>query len=424
MATQIRCALSWFFLALAPTGVLGTAQEGPPSSDSDARIEFYKGRLGGAGTYPAYARLGAAYLQKARETGRLSYHDDAERYLLRSLDFQRNYEALRWLAVLRLEQHQFREALSYAQEAVETLPADLEAKGTLFDVYLALGDSKKAAAVAEAMLDGQPRFASYARVASLRLYQGELEGAVEAMELACADAEAKGLRSETRSWCQVRLGSLYLARCQADRAEAAYQRAFAHLPHYYLGLEHLAELRAGQGKAAEAIALFRTLLKRNAHLDYRVALAQLYDSEGDREAAERERQQALVELRRSVGEGSRLYLRILALLLLTYDESAEEGLHWAQADWENRQDAYAADTLAWAYYRNGRDPEAVDAIEAALRSGLRDGGVLLHAALIHFRVGQHPSARAFLEQALACPLTLSLADRTHAEKLWADLAGP
>ena len=61
----------------------------------------------------APARLGSAYLQKARDGGRFSYYLKAEKALEKSLELKPNqYEALVSLAFAYSAQHRFREAPS------------------------------------------------------------------------------------------------------------------------------------------------------------------------------------------------------------------------------------------------------------------------------------------------------------------------
>ncbi|MBI2956452.1 MAG: tetratricopeptide repeat protein [Acidobacteria bacterium] len=409
-------------LAAVLAGFAATAQESVPPGDTDARIEYYKARLGGPGTYPVYTQLGAAYVQKARETGLVSYYEEAERYLERSLEFQRNFEALRWLAVVYTAQHQFPEALPYAREAVETLPEDLDAQAALFDVLLALGRHDEAAAVLETMQQSEPGFHVSARLAALRHYRGELRAALEGINQACAEADAEPWPLETRAWCQVRRGALSLDNCRPEDAEAAYQRALEILPAYYLALEHLAELRAAQGRLSEAIELYRRLLENQPNPEYRLALADLYDESGEDAQAAQERGSAAREMRQATENGSRLYLRPLALLLVDKPETAAEGLRWAEEDFKHRQDAYAAATLAWAHHRNGNRREALEFLDLALRPGLKDATLLLDAALMAYEAGERERARGYLEQALACPVRLRPADRARAARLRARLS--
>jgi len=414
------CWLTWLLSALA-TALPAWADRTPPVSETDARIKFYRERIGGPATYPAHARLGLAYLQKARETGRASFYDEALQHLLKSLSYQRNFEAALGAAIVLSERHEFSKALPYAEEAAAAMPSDLDAHGARFDIQLALGQVEQAAAIADAMIKLQPSFPAFIRLAALRSYRGDPRGAVEAMTKARDDAEAKRLPANTRAWAEVRLGSLQIACGEADPATQACYRALRIFPNYYLALEHLAELDAAQGKPDAAMATYRELLRKVPDPRYRVALAELHEQQGKARLARQERDQAIAEWRRAVGSGSKADLRAFALLLLERPPDAAEGLRLAQLDWENRKDAFAADTLAWAYFKNGKIREAQPISAEAMKSGTKEPVVLLHAALIHRGLGNQPQARALLTQVLACSLPLSPADRALAEKTFAEM---
>jgi len=230
------------------------AVRGPrqPRADAGARIGCYEARIGGPATYPAYARLGGAYLQKARETGQAEYYGQAERYLEQSIRFQRNFEAARWLAAAYSARHKFQQALPLAREAVSAIPADLDALGTLFDAYLGLGERQSAAAVLAEMRGRGPSFAADARLAALRQAEGNLGEAIQAMERACAAAEANRMIAGTRAWCQVEAGFLHFRNGEPKSAERAYARALEILPGYHHARKHRADLRRAEGGLAQA----------------------------------------------------------------------------------------------------------------------------------------------------------------------------
>ena len=95
-------------------------------------------------------------------------------------------------------------------------------------------------------------------------------------------------------------------------------------------------------------------------------------------------------------------------------------MRWAERDWENRRDAFAADTLAWAYLRNKRPDEAWGILEPVVRMG-GEPFLLLHAAQIQFALGRAAGAGRFLDQALACPLRLTPAEQVLDEQTRAQL---
>ena len=60
-----RAALCCAALPLCAFGATARSLAGTkPASEADAAIAFYRSRVGGHASYPAYARLGMAYLQK------------------------------------------------------------------------------------------------------------------------------------------------------------------------------------------------------------------------------------------------------------------------------------------------------------------------------------------------------------------------
>src|SRR5690349_7377712 len=88
----------------------------------------------------AYLRLGDAYIQKARQTGDLSYFTLAEQVLRKSLELApRNAGAARHLAYVLSSRHQFVEAAEQAQKALDLCPTDSHAYGVLGDAFLELG---------------------------------------------------------------------------------------------------------------------------------------------------------------------------------------------------------------------------------------------------------------------------------------------
>lgn len=394
----------------------------PSGSQTDARIAWYRARAGGPGTYPHHARLGLAYLQKARETGESRWYGEAERSLRTSLDYQLNFEALYGMGSLLAARHRFREALPLAEQAAATVPGSPETQGLLFEIHLALGDTAQATAALHAASQ-QEAFEVASRRAALHEYQGRLDDALAAIEQACRDAQQRGLPPAMQAWCAVRRGALLLsARCDAAAAEHAYQQALRLLPRYYFAREHLAELRAAQGRAAEAIAIYEALLRDLPVPGYRLAIADVYESVGRTGDAQRERAAAQAELQRSVSDGSREDLREFILLVAEQKEHAAEALRLAESEWATRRDSYTADALAWAYHHNGRTEMATGIAASVLASGTRSNSMRLRAAEIYLQAGRRDEARELLKQVLACRPALTPGELPAAERLRTSLA--
>ncbi len=394
-------------------------QEPPPTSQTDARIAWYRERLGGRGTYPHYARLGLAYLQKARETGRPQWYAEAERSLRTSLDYQRNFEALYGVGAVLAARHNFSEAQVYADEAAAASPENLEAQGLQFEIALGLGNTENAGATLARMAAGAPdAFEVRTREAALLEYRGALSEALRATETACRDAQRRDLPAGQRAWCAVRRGALQLAaQCDASGAEQAYKQALRTLPGYYFAREHLAELRAAQGNLSRAMELYEELLRDLPVPAYRVALADLYQAQLRDADAQRERAAAQRELEQSVAGGSREHVRELVLLLAGHKEHAAEALRLAESEWQNRRDWLTADVLAWAYYHNGRTREAAEMAAPAIASGNQSAALSLRTAEIFLHAERWGEARDLLSRLRGCPAAMSPAEKLAAESL-------
>lgn len=405
-------------LGLAAAGLWLHPDPEPPASDTDARIAYYKQRLGGRGTYPLHARLGLAYLQKARETGQSHWYRDAEHSFRVSQDYQPNFEALLGLGLVHAARHEFAAARAYAEEALAATPSSVEAQGVLFEIALAVGDVASATVALEKLQAVSPGFSTLSREAALREYQGDLAGALDAISRGCRDAEQSGQPPSVRAWCQVRRGALSLtATCDASSAEQAYQEALRILPNFYFAREHIGELRAADGKLTEAAALYEALLRDVPGPGYRLALADLRELEGQADAAQALRQEANDEFWRQEEQGSHEHVAQHAVLLAEITSGVADARKMVDAEWESRKDTILAAARARVYLASGMQKEAEQAIAEALASGTRNIGVYLTAAEIYLEGGNRAEALKLINHATACRTALTPGDQLLARKL-------
>jgi tetratricopeptide (TPR) repeat protein len=396
--------LSAALIAAAPPVERATAKT------ASERITFYRARTGGPGTYPIYARLGLAYLDRYRQTANTRDWEEAVAALRQSLRYQTNFEALLGLAMTLSERHHFAEALPYAQEALRAMPSDIEAAGTVFDIHLAVGSVAAADKDLQEMLKAQRGFHALSRLAALREYQGDLHGALEAMYEARDAAVSSKFSPNILAWAEVRIGALHVANCEKQEARDAYERALRIMPGYAFAREHLAEWHAAQGHWPEAARMFRELLKTNVSPVYRLGLAEALDARHEAAAAERERIKARDAMLAAQRAGAKDQFRPLALFYLEQGNVAD-GLHFARLDWGVRQDALTADTLAWALFRNGQNTEAENLARQAVKSGNKSPALRLHSGMILCHAGDVAAGRPLIEQALACPLAFGSWER-------------
>jgi tetratricopeptide (TPR) repeat protein len=192
-----------------------------------------------------------AYLAKARETADPIYFAKAEENLKASMAFQRNFEALRALAFLAMEKHEFGAALEYATEAQAADPSDWETRGILSDAYWALGDRSSAVKLVQEMLASGETFAALSRLAVIRFAEGDTAGAIESMRNACIQADKESRPLDNRAWCYTRLGTYLAARGDTAAAEQAYRRAVTYIPGYPYALRELEMVQGGRMPGTE-----------------------------------------------------------------------------------------------------------------------------------------------------------------------------
>ena len=357
----------------------------------------------------AYAGLGAAYFQLARETGDVADYQLAEESLTRSLDLDSADfsadAALGTISEVCMGEHRFAEALSYAQKALSLGTGDVTPFAIVGDAYADMGEYDKAAAAYSRLtpqdmsLAPRAAYARDSRLSYLKFIAGDTPAAIGLMKTAVTEGVEAQLPSENLSWLYYELGEYETQAGYAAAADAAYLAALRAHPGDYRALAALARLRANHGRFAEAIVLYQKAIAVVPMPIFIAELGDLYAKSGDRLDAQK--QYALVEYIGLLGHINQvLHNRDLALFYADHDMKLPEALDLAQKELEVRHDIYTWDALAWAFYKNGKLAEAAKASEKATRFGTRDSLILFHAGMIAHGLGQQELAQTELKEAL------------------------
>jgi tetratricopeptide (TPR) repeat protein len=348
-----------------------------------------------------YYRLGDAYLQKARESGDVTYIHLAEKALQKCLEIAPEHSgAARHLAYAMYMRHGFDEAATQAQKAVGLDPADSHAYGILGDANLEVGNYEAAAHAYQRMLQLQGDLYAYSRLSGLKSLQGDADGAIAALEHAIELGQAQDRPPETIAWAMWQLGNEYITLGKLAQAEARYVDAIKTFPDYYRALAGLAQVRAAQQRYPEAVELYQKAIAVVPLPDYATALGDVYTKLVRPEEAQKHYH--LVEYIGYLNTLNKvLYNRELAYFYADHGRKLPEALDLARKELEVRRDIYAYDVLAWALYKNDRPEEALTAMTEALKLGTQDARLFYHAGMIHHRLGEHDKARDYLRRALA-----------------------
>jgi tetratricopeptide (TPR) repeat protein len=355
-----------------------------------------------------YAGLGAAYFQRARETGDVSDYQLAEESLNKSLDLvSADFSAdgaLETMAEVCMGEHRFSDALGLAQKALSLGTGDLSPFAIVGDAYADMGEYDKAGVAyarltpRDSTLSPRAAYARDSRLSYLKFIAGDTHAAIDLMKTAVTEGVEAQLPSENLAWLYYELGEYETQADDAASADAAYLAALNTHPGDYRALAALARLRANNGRYAEAISLYQKAIAVVPMPAFIAELGDLYAKTGNQ--AEAQKQYALVEYIGLLGHINQvLHNRDLALFYADHGMKLAESLDLAQKELEVRRDIYTWDALAWALYKNGQMADAAKASEKAMQFGTRDALLLFHAAMIADGMGQREQARKELSEA-------------------------
>ena len=358
----------------------------------------------------AYSGLGAAFFQRARETGDVEDYQLAEQSLTKSLDLVSTdlsaTAPLESMAEVCMGEHRFTDALNYAQKALALGSGDVSAFAIVGDAYADMGEYEKAGIAYARLqpantgpLEASQAYAQQTRTAYLKFVAGDVDAAIAEMQAAVSEGAQAHLPGENLAWLYFELGEFTYQAGKISAAADAYMTALTIYSGDYRALAGLGKVRASQGKFKQAITLYQSAIAVVPMPIYIAELGDIYNKTGD--AADAEKQYKLVEYIGMLGHINQvLHNRDLALFYADHDRNLPEALTLARKEFEVRSDIYTWDALAWALYKNGSFSEAKDAMSHASRLGTKDPLLLFHSGMIAARLGEQEQARTQLQQAL------------------------
>src|SRR5271165_2466898 len=209
--------------------------------------------------YAGYAGLGAAYLQKGRETADAADYELAKGALEKSLDLLSNDPAAAFamtqMAIVCMVEHHFEDAETWAQKALVLGSGDPSPWAIAGDALADMGDYQGAAEAYSRLTssygsEDEKLAFSYqrdSRMSYLRLVAGDAQSAIQLMLGAVQIATDMHMPAENIAWSDYQLGEEYFQSGDTPHAEQAYLAALHVYPGYYRALGRLAKVRINQG---------------------------------------------------------------------------------------------------------------------------------------------------------------------------------
>jgi tetratricopeptide (TPR) repeat protein len=372
-----------------PLGLVLTPQTG--ESHTDKEISQLQQRIREGRNIELWLdRLGWAFVAKARESFDPGFYKLAEQCAL-SIE-ERNpqsQEAMLLRAHVLQNLHRFKDSEAFARRLVQQRGLSFD-YGLLGDALMEQGKLSDAVQVYQQMMNLKPDLRAYARAAHMRWLKGDLEGAIEAMQLAATAASPSD--AESAAWANTRLAFYEFQTGRVSEAEQRCALALSLQNNYPPTLLLQGRILLSQSRLVEAVDCLQNAVKLNPLPEYQWTLSEAL------RAAGRKNEASTVETQlRQCGASSDP--RTLALYLATRHESLGTALRLARAEFDSRRDVFTHDALAWSLAAADKLTEAQEEMQRALAEGTQDARLFFHAGIIASRAGYSADAERWLHKA-------------------------
>jgi tetratricopeptide (TPR) repeat protein len=381
-------------------------------NETDGVIRFFQWKVSqDPDDFFNYDKLGVAYIQKARETGDITYYDLAGKALEKSLTLESTHAeagpATKHLATVYFAEHRFADALALAQKALDLNPADHTPYALIGDARSEMGEYEKAWSAYSQLADPKTpqsetsglQYLQESRESNHAFLMGDTKAAIAHMQRAVEISIEARMARENIAWSQFTLGEDYFLAGDFAHAKNAYENSLKTYPNYHRGFAGLAKVAAAEARLSDAIESYKRAIAVIPLPSYVAALGDVYAKSGN--AAEAGRQYALVEyIGRLNAFNQTVYNRELAVFYADHDIRLRDALKLARKEFEIRHDIYTWDALGWTLYKNNQPQEAAAAIKEALKVGTNDPLLYFHAGMIYESLNEHDTARDFLHRAM------------------------
>lgn len=318
------------------------------------------------------ARLALAqiYIHEARVTGEHGHYYPAALKVLEGIDLSHSDDDIRFrmLAMksgVQLSLHDFQAALETAEAAVAINPYNAQIYGALVDAQVELGNYEEAVKMADKMVSIRPDLRSYARVSYLREIHGQIDGAIEAMEMA---VKAAYPGYEESAWARLTLGEMYEKYRTLEDAENQYKQILSERPDYPFAIAALGNIEMQRANYMKAEKLLKEATEIIPEFSFYESLAELYSITNRKEEFNNTMEELWVMLQEDTESGHNMTLEF-ANLKHHLAKAHGEALEYALTAYQKRPENIDVNcTLATIYFSLGDIKKANTHLQKASRT--------------------------------------------------------
>jgi len=361
------------YLKVTKNGSLANAQK---------EVAFWSAKLlATPNQYPYLQKIAAANTQLFSITGNIEYLKEAETNLLQA-NKKTNYDNasyLRSLARNYVSQHRFKEALEILLKAEKKGENLQSTEFQLIDVYLELGNIKKA----EEYLSNVKNFESFEyliRISKFSDALGNLDSAISYLEKALKKIENSN-KPELLEWTHTNLGDYYGHAGRLQDSYQSYLKALEINSNNSYAKKGIAWIVFSHEKnPAKSLEILAAIEQETMAPDLHLLKAEIAEYSGNFAEKEQHIKQYFIAVNNE--KYGAMYAKYNVLLLAENKSTIKEAIEIAKREVKERPTAQSYDLLAWSYFKNGDVKKALSIIEKQVIPNTFEPELLFHAVQI------------------------------------------
>ena len=288
--------------------------------------------------HKASLELAQLYIKEARVTGEHGHYYPAALQMVdtvlkdKEINPDLKFIALLTKAGVQLSLHEFIDAKTTGEAALQLNNRNAQIYGVLVDANVELGHYDKAIALGDKMASLRPDIRSYSRIAYLREIHGDIDGAKAALKLA---VESGYPGNEETAWAMLTLGELYSNYGDDVSAKKVYSQIIEMRKDYPFAVAALAELELNEGNMDQAEKGFEEAITIIPEVGFYTSLAKIYKKQGRQQELDKIMKEVFLMLEDDVVSGHNMNLEY-ADIYLNLLESPKDALTYLEKEYDKR----------------------------------------------------------------------------------------
>lgn len=361
-------------------------------------------------------KAASAYARMFSASGVIEYLKLSEEQLLKAnrRTKYKNPGYLKSLAHNYISQHRFGEALSLLKKAENFQEGIIGTRKMLYDVHLELGDYVTAKTYLN-QIENFTDFDYLIRLAKWNDHKGNLDEAVDYMEIALARAESRNLNG-LKQWSYTNIADFYGHAGKIEKSYHYFLKALEINPYDAYAKKGIAWIIYSHEKnPSEALRILNSVTENYQAPEYHLLKAEIAEYQSNQTMMKVE-----IDLYQDAiknGIYGDMYNKYNVLIYAEDPLRAKEALKIAKNEVDNRPTPQSYDLLAWAHYKNGNLEKALKIAEANVIDKTFEPEALYHVAEIYKAKAKNQKSELLKKELLSSVYELGPIMASKIEKL-------